>query len=77
MTERITGRVVTMSYDKGFFFVRADSGISYFAHASDLPHGAFEMLNVGDRVEFGEVLPQPERGRRARNVVVTAEAVGI
>jgi cold shock CspA family protein len=77
MTERISGRVVTMKYDRGFFFIRTDSGISYFAHASDLPHGAFEMLNTGDQVQFEELLPTPAQGRRARNVVVTAEAVGI
>jgi cold shock CspA family protein len=72
------GRVVTMAYDRGFFFVRTDDGISYFAQASDLPHGAFEKLNVGDHVIFDEELPTPARGRRARHVeIATADGVGL
>jgi cold shock CspA family protein len=65
MTERLAGRVAMMSYDRGFFFIRTNSGISFFAHESDLPRGDFAKLNQGDHVTFAEVLPSPPKGRRA------------
>jgi cold shock CspA family protein len=69
MTEQIAGRVVSMKYDRGFFFIQTD-GARFFAHASSLPHGAFEKLNVGDRVTFEELLPVPAKGPQAWRVVV-------
>jgi cold shock CspA family protein len=70
MNGQLVGRVVTMKFDRGFCFIQSADGARFFAHESALPHGAFQKLNVGDRVTFEEVLPVPAKGRQACRVDV-------
>jgi len=61
----MTGRVHRVHEDKGFGFIKDDSGKEYFFHRSAVS-GDFEDLREGDRVEFD--VGQGPKGPRAENV---------
>jgi CspA family cold shock protein len=54
--------------DKGFGFIRTESGNDLFFHSSALDGVSFEELRVGQRVEFRE--GQGPKGPRAETVRV-------
>jgi cold shock CspA family protein len=65
----MTGRVVRISRDKGFFFIKPDGSRNpqdHFAHMSALKNGTFEELQEDARVEF-DSMPNP-KGPRAERV---------
>lgn len=61
----MTGRVERIHDDKGFGFIKDDSGKDYFFHRSAVS-GEFEDLRTGDRVEFDA--GQGPKGPRAETV---------
>ena len=65
MSRGVVARIVG---DRGFGFIRTESGSEIFFHASTLPPGVFDSLAEGQSVEF-EVEADPHgRGERAMNV---------
>ena len=62
----MTGRVQTIRVDKGFGFIKDDSGKEYFFHRSAVYGEGLENLREGDSVEF-DVREGP-KGPRAENV---------
>ena len=66
------GRIAGLS-QFGYGFIAADGGQNFFFHRSSLlaaSERSFDMLRVGDRVEFTPDLHAP-RGPRASDVRVT------
>ncbi len=62
------GTVTRLVRDRGFGFIRTESGSEIFFHHSTLPPGVFDGLAEGQAVEF-EVETDPRgRGERAANV---------
>jgi len=60
-----TGTIARLLIDKGFGFIRDDSGQEWFFHRSSV-QGSFDQLNEGQRVAFDE---EPSaKGPRAGNV---------
>jgi CspA family cold shock protein len=66
------GKIVRLVRDRGFGFIRADSGQEIFFHATGLTSGNFESLHEGEAVEF-DVEPDP-RSNRERAVNVRPES---
>ncbi len=64
---RMTGTVKWFSPEKGFGFIKQESGPDVFVHHSAIQGGGFKTLNEGERVEF-DVLEEP-KGLKAANVV--------
>ena len=65
MSSGVVARIVR---DRGFGFIRMQSGGEIFFHASTLPPGVFDSLAEGQAVEV-EVEPDPGgRGERATSV---------
>jgi cold shock CspA family protein len=64
----MTGSVVRTVIDRGFVFVKPESGPDVFLHISEFD-GDFLALRVGNRVEF-DVRETP-RGRRAVNAAIS------
>jgi CspA family cold shock protein len=65
--ERITGTVEFFKDDKGFGFIRPDSGDKdVFVHHSVIMMDGFKTLKRGDKVEFEIV--EDAKGPRANNV---------
>ncbi len=64
-TERVTGTVKWFNLEKGYGFIKPETGPDVFVHKSEVGEG--RMLNEGDRVEFSIV--EDPRGRKAVNVV--------
>ena len=60
-----TGTIKRLARDKGFGFIRDDSGQEYFFHRSAV-EGSFDSLSEGQRVSFNE--EQSPKGPRASNV---------
>jgi CspA family cold shock protein len=61
-----TGTIARLLIDKGFGFIRDESGIEHFFHRSAVRGAVFELLREGQRVEF-----QPEesaKGPRAGDI---------
>jgi CspA family cold shock protein len=54
--------------DKGFGFIRDDTGQQYFFHRSAVRGAVFEMLREGQRVQFTP--EDSDKGPRAGNVQV-------
>ena len=49
----MTGTIARLLIDKGFGFIRDESGVEHFFHRSSVRRGAvFELLREGQRVEF-------------------------
>jgi CxxC-x17-CxxC domain-containing protein len=63
---RVQGAVKWFNEEKGFGFIREDSGEEIFVHFSAIQSDGFRTLVQGDRVEF-DVVPGT-RGRQAANV---------
>jgi CspA family cold shock protein len=55
-----TGTIARLLIDKGFGFIRDESGIEHFFHRSSVRGAVFELLREGQRVEF-----TPEESRRS------------
>jgi cold shock protein len=47
-----TGTIARLLIDKGFGFIRDESGIEHFFHRSSVRGAVFELLREGQRVEF-------------------------
>ena len=65
-TIQMTGKIRTLRVDKGFGFIKDDSGTDYFFHQSAVYGEGLQDLREGDSVEF-EVGEGP-KGPRAENV---------
>jgi CspA family cold shock protein len=62
----MTGTIRTLRVDKGFGFIKGETGQEYFFHQSAIYGEGIADLREGDGVEF-EVADSP-RGPRAANV---------
>ena len=62
----VTGKIRTLRVDKGFGFIKDDSGKEYFFHQSAVYGEGLEDLREGDSVEFD--VGQGPKGPRAENV---------
>lgn len=47
-----TGTIARLLIDKGFGFIRDDSGVEHFFHRSSVRGAVFELLREGQHVEF-------------------------
>jgi len=61
-----TGKIRTLRVDKGFGFIKDDSGQDYFFHQSAVYGEGLDNLREGDSVEFE--IGQGPKGLRAENV---------
>jgi cold shock CspA family protein len=60
----VTGRVKSITWDRGFFFVTGEDGNDYFAHRSALSdEQLFDDLRKGDPMELLEVANTPKGWR--------------
>jgi len=64
------GTVVRLVRDRGFGFVKTESGKEIFLHHSTLPGGVFDALTEGQALEFDIEIDPQGRGERATNVQV-------
>lgn len=62
------GSITRLIRDRGFGFVRTETGSEVFLHHSALPGGVFDTLAEGQQVEFEIVMDPRGRGERASNV---------
>jgi CspA family cold shock protein len=62
------GPIIRIIRDRGFGFVRTESGSEVFMHHSALPAGVFDTLQDGQEVEFDIENDPRGRGERAVNV---------
>jgi CspA family cold shock protein len=62
----LTGTIRTLRVDKGFGFIKDDTGKDFFFHQSAIYGEGIDNLREGDRVEF-DVGAGP-KGPRAENV---------
>ncbi len=69
---RVTGTVQRFMDDKGFGFIKPDSGgKDVFVHFSAIGGAGFKTLQQGQRVEF-DIVDDP-KGPRAANVAPLAD----
>ena len=61
-----SGTIKRIQRDKGFGFIRDNSGQEYFFHRSSVQGTTFDALTEGQRVSFDE--EQSAKGPRAGNV---------
>ena len=61
-----TGTIARLLIDKGFGFIRDESGIEHFFHRSSVRGAVFELLREGQRVEFQ--VEDSAKGPRAGDV---------
>jgi cold shock protein len=61
-----TGTIARLLIDKGFGFIRDESGIEHFFHRSAVRQAVFELLREGQRVEFQA--EESTKGPRAGDV---------
>ena len=66
MSTTITGTVKWFNANKGFGFIRQDSGPDVFVHFSNIKSSGFKSLNEGQRVQFSVV--QGQKGPQAEEV---------
>jgi len=66
MSTTITGTVKWFNANKGFGFIRQDSGPDVFVHFSNIKTSGFKSLNEGQRVQFSVV--QGQKGPQAEEV---------
>jgi cold shock protein len=64
--DKMTGTIRTLRVDKGFGFIKGETGQEYFFHQSAIYGEGIADLREGDGVEF-EVADSP-KGPRAANV---------
>ena len=62
----MTGTIKRMINDKGFGFIRDESGVEHFFHRSAVRGAVFELLREGQRVEFST--EESPKGPRAAEV---------
>lgn len=63
----MTGTIKRITIDRGFGFIRADDGVEYFFHRSELRGGlVFEQLKAGQPVTFEA--RQGDKGPRAAEI---------
>jgi CspA family cold shock protein len=62
----LTGTIRTLRVDKGFGFIKDDTGKEYFFHQSAVYGEGLDNLRDGDTVEFD--VGQGPKGPRAENV---------
>jgi CspA family cold shock protein len=62
----LTGKIRTLRVDKGFGFIKDDSGKDYFFHQSAVYGEGLDNLREGDSVEFD--VGEGPKGPRAENV---------
>ena len=70
MSTTITGTVKWFNANKGFGFIRQDSGPDVFVHFSNIKSSGFKSLNEGQRVQFSVV--QGQKGPQADKVIKLA-----
>jgi CspA family cold shock protein len=63
---KVQGQVNKLKTDRGFGFIRSESGEDVFFHSSAVADGGFDLLREGQAVTF-ETESSP-RGPRARDV---------
>jgi len=63
-----TGTIARLLIDKGFGFIRDESGTEHFFHRSSVRQTVFELLREGQRVEFTQ--EDSQKGPRAGDVRV-------
>ena len=61
-----TGTIARLLIDKGFGFIRDESGIEHFFHRSAVRGAVFELLREGQRVDFSP--EESTKGPRAGEV---------
>jgi CspA family cold shock protein len=61
-----TGTIARLLIDKGFGFIRDESGVEHFFHRSAVRGAVFELLREGQRVEF--TIEESQKGPRAGDV---------
>lgn len=66
------GSIVRLIRDRGFGFVRTETGSEVFLHHSALPGGVFDTLQEGQQIEFDIVNDPRGRGERASNVRIVS-----
>ena len=64
--KQMTGKIKTLRADKGFGFIKDDSGKEYFFHQSAIYGEGIGDLREGDSVEFE--VGQGPKGPRAESV---------
>jgi len=57
-----------MIRDRGFGFIRVESGDEIFFHHSAMPQGQFDAIQEGQELEFDIETDPRGRGQRATNV---------
>jgi cold shock CspA family protein len=67
--ERQGGIIYEVKDDRRFGFIRADNGLEYFFHLTDLANVSWEEIDIGMEIEF-DVVNQPsmDRAGKAANV---------
>jgi cold shock CspA family protein len=63
----MTGEVINILEHQGYFFVRGEDGIEYFAHKTALRQCRWEDLVQGQRVDF-DPSQHPLKGPRTDRV---------
>jgi CspA family cold shock protein len=64
-----SGTIARLLIDKGFGFIRDESGVEHFFHRSAVRGAVFELLREGQRVEFSsEDSPKGPRAGEVRLV---------
>ncbi len=61
-----TGTIARLLTDKGFGFIRDESGVEHFFHRSSVRGAVFELLREGQRVDF--TIEESQKGPRAGEV---------
>lgn len=72
MSERMQGVVKWFSAEKGYGFIKQDTGPDIFVHYSAIQGSGYRSLNEGDVVEFEVV--DGRKGKQANDVTVTTAA---
>ena len=61
-----TGTIARLLIDKGFGFIRDETGTEYFFHRSSVRGAVFELLREGQRADFQ--IEESAKGPRAGDV---------
>jgi CspA family cold shock protein len=61
-----SGTIARLLIDKGFGFIRDETGVEHFFHRSAVRGAVFELLREGQRVEFA--VEESPKGPRAADV---------
>lgn len=67
MSERVRGVVKWFNAEKGYGFIKQESGPDVFVHYSAIQGSGYRALEEGKKVEF-EIVDGP-KGKQASNVV--------